>query len=151
MIALDPLTRGVILTPVNSGNFAASVDVTLGAQASAIVNKEMVVANLQCVTIQDAVIFSLTFQERITYVRAADGVIVTQAFAIPYANTLSVPGTVAGMRCEIAAIITGLTIQLPAPSTARNNIAFTVTASTDFPPPAAQDVDSNTFTAFPVI
>ena len=140
--------QGVINTPVLSGNFVSSVNVTLSAAASAIVSKAMVVANLQCVTIENAVIFSLTFQEQITYMRASDAVVVTEAFAIPYANVLSLPGTVAGMRCEIAAVITGLTVSLTPPSSVTNNISFTITASADFPPPAAQDVDSNTFTNF---
>lgn len=140
--------QGVINTPVLSGNFVSSVNVTLSAAASAIVSKAMVVANLQCVAIENAVIFSLTFQEQITYMRASDAVIVTEAFAIPYANVLSLPGTVAGMRCEIAAVITGLTVSLTPPTSVTNNISFTITASADFPPPAAQDVDSNTFTNF---
>jgi len=108
----------------------------------------MVVANLQCAAIENAVVFSLTFQERITYMRASDGAIITEAFAIPYANVLTLPGTVAGMRCEIAAVITALSVALTPPSTVTNNITFTITASTEFPPPAAQDVDSNTFTNF---
>ena len=140
--------QGVINTPVLSGNFVSSVNVTLSSAASAIVSKAMVVANLQCVTIENAVIFSLTFQERITYMRTSDAAIVSEAFAIPYANVLSLPGTVAGMRCEIAAVIKGLTVSLTPPSTVTNNISFTITASADFPPPAAQDVDSNTFTNF---
>lgn len=133
----------MILTPVNSGNFTASPSVTLGSAATAIINKEAVIANLQCVTVQDAIIYSLTFDERITYCRASDGAIVTQAFSIPYANVLAVPGTVAGMECEIASVLTGLTIVLSSPTVATNTILFTVTASTFFPPPAAQDVDSN--------
>jgi hypothetical protein len=138
----------VIITPVLSGNFLASVNVTLSAAATAIVSKNMVVANLQCAAIENAVVFSLTFQERITYMRASDGAIITEAFAIPYANVLTLPGTVAGMRCEIAAVITALSVALTPPSTVTNNITFTITASTEFPPPAAQDVDSNTFTNF---
>lgn len=138
----------MIITPVLSGNFLASVNVTLSAAATAIVSKNMVVANLQCAAIENAVVFSLTFQERITYMRASDGAIITEAFAIPYANVLTLPGTVAGMRCEIAAVITALSVALTPPSTVTNNITFTITASTEFPPPAAQDVDSNTFTNF---
>lgn len=124
------------------------MNVTLSAAATAIVSKNMVVANLQCAAIENAVVFSLTFQERITYMRASDGAIITEAFAIPYANVLTLPGTVAGMRCEIAAVITALSVALTPPSTVTNNITFTITASTEFPPPAAQDVDSNTFTNF---
>ena len=138
----------MIITPVLSGNFLASVNVTLSAAATAIVSKNMVVANLQCAAIENAVVFSLTFQERITYMRASDGAIITEAFAIPYANVLTLPGTVAGMRCEIAAVITALSVALTPPSTVTNNITFTITSSTEFPPPAAQDVDSNTFTNF---
>lgn len=134
---------GVISTPLNSANFIATISVPLAAQATAIVGKQAVVANLECATVEDAVIFSLTFQERITYVRAADSVVVTESFALPYANSFTVPGTIAGMNCEIAAILTGLTANLTAPGVVTNNISFTITVSTFFPPPEAQDFDSN--------
>ncbi len=99
------------------------------------------IKNLQCATLTDQVVFSMTFELAISY---QSGATVTNTFSVPYANGLAVPGTVAGMACDIAATITGGTVNINVGSTLASwSIAFTITANTFFPPPQAIDVDSN--------
>lgn len=134
----------MIQTPVHSADFTAAPKVTLGSTAAEILRHELVIANLQCVSVQDAVIFSLTFQERLTYTRACDRNPVVQAFSMPYANTLPSPGTVAGMQCEITSTLTGMSVELTTPTVVSHAIAFTITASTAFSLTPAPNAVSNT-------
>jgi len=83
----------------------------------------------------------MTFELAISY---QSGTTVTNTFSVPYANVLAVPGTVAGMACDIAATITGGTVNISVGSTLASwSIAFNITANTFFPPPKAIDADSN--------
>ena len=133
----------MIRTPLATGNFTATFNTTLSAvpTAAPAIGATATVKNLQCATLTDQVVFSLTFELAISY---QSGGTVTDTFTVPYANGLSVPGTVAGMACDIAATITGGTVNINVGSTLASwSISFSITANTFFPPPQAIDVDSN--------
>lgn len=126
-------------TPVGSQTYNVSFPVTLSAVPTGTATAATaVIQNLQCVTLTNQVAFSNTFNVAVSYPTATG--IVTDSFAVPYANGLSIPGTVAGMFCDIKATLNAGTFST---ATRTFSLNFTITASTDFPPPPAIDVDSN--------
>lgn len=129
----------MILTPLASGSFTSSFPVTLSQiPTGPATSGTIVIQNLQCGTLTNQVVFSLTFNGTINYPTA--GGPVAEAFSVPYANALASAGTVAGMYCDVAATITAATFVT---ATRVLTVTFTITANTDFPPPQAIDVDSN--------
>lgn len=129
-------------TPLNSNSFVVSFSTTTSQPVSAVTAASAVIRNLQCGTLTDQVVFSLTLDLSLSYTSGVTPV--TDTFRIPYANVLSVPGTVAGMACDIAATITAGTVDItPATNIVTWSVTFTITANTFFPPPQAIDVDSN--------
>lgn len=126
-------------TPVGSQTFNVAFAVTLSAVPTGTATAATaVVQNLQCVTLMNQVVFSNTFNVAVSFPTASG--IVTDSFAVPYANGFSIPGTVAGMFCDLKATLNSGTFTT---ATRTFTLNFTITASTDFPPPPAVDVDSN--------
>lgn len=105
----------------------------IGPAASVTVN----ILNLQHATLTDSVAFSFLFGLSIVYPAVSGQVVETTE--VPYAGSVAVPGTVAGMRGKMGIEITGACFNT---ASSMVSVAFAVTVTTkSTPPPGELDGD----------
>lgn len=137
--------RGVVETPEVSKEYAVNLMVAPESAASTIVFREAAIENLQCVPIQNGVVFSMTFREHITYIRSVDGAVLTQAFEIPFTDMLPTAEITPGMTCDIKADLSGVSVELKSPISMANIFSFKVSVTAS--PAEGRRAACGTFTA----
>lgn len=125
--------REVTVVPANSCGYSVPFLVPLGARAAAIVACQAGVAGLQCATMTDTVLFSLAVIVSVSYIQASSGATVTESFELPYADAISIPGTIAGMQSNPAPTIAGISYALASPDTLSCHVILHMTVEAGYP------------------
>lgn len=121
------------MVPANSCGYSVPFQVTLGVRAAAIVACQAGVAGLQCASVTDAVLFSLKFLVSVSYIDASSGATVTETIEVPYADAISIPGTIAGMQSNPALTIAGISCALASTDTLSCHVILHMTVEAGYP------------------